>query len=51
MKMRVYIHTAKSIEHRAPCAKLGIGHCRYALVNIFIESDSTDICNQKYCVK
>ena len=33
------IHTAKNIKHRAPRAKLGIGHFRYALVNILMESD------------
>ena len=33
------IHTAKNISHSAPRAKLGIGHYRYALVNILIESD------------
>ena len=30
---------AKNISHRAPRAKLGIGHYRYALVNMLIESD------------
>ena len=33
------IHTAKNIYHRASIPKLGIGHFRYALVNILIESD------------
>ena len=33
------IDTAKNISHRAPRAKLGIGHYRYALVTIPIESD------------
>ena len=38
MKMLVYTRR-KNIQHRAPRAKLGIGHYRYALVNILTESN------------
>ena len=45
------IHTAKNIKHRAPRAKLGIGHFRYALVNILIESDFVMINRRIYVTK
>ena len=39
MNKDAIIHKAKNNCHRAPRAKLGIGHCRYALVKILIEFD------------